>query len=76
MTLLRPYPVASAPVSRLWMTAVSPPQRATTYLDRHGRPIGYRYLRGRFPLAAYQNVYANEPGRAEMPSGRGGPRQT
>jgi S-adenosylmethionine:tRNA ribosyltransferase-isomerase len=40
----------------------------TAYLQRHGRPIRYGYLRGEFPLADYQNVYATEPGSAEMAS--------
>ncbi len=37
-------------------------------LARAGRPISYGYLRGRWPLAAYQTVFATEPGSAEMPS--------
>jgi S-adenosylmethionine:tRNA ribosyltransferase-isomerase len=51
---------------RLWVarldTAVAP------YLNAHGEPIRYGYARGRFPIAQYQNVYATEPGSAEMPS--------
>jgi S-adenosylmethionine:tRNA ribosyltransferase-isomerase len=38
------------------------------HLDRHGRPIRYGYVAGDWPLAAYQTVYANAPGSAEMPS--------
>jgi S-adenosylmethionine:tRNA ribosyltransferase-isomerase len=38
------------------------------YLARHGRPIRYRYLRGQWPIDAYQTVFALEPGSAEMPS--------
>jgi S-adenosylmethionine:tRNA ribosyltransferase-isomerase len=38
------------------------------YLERHGEPIRYRHVRGRWPLEAYQNVYATRPGSAEMPS--------
>jgi S-adenosylmethionine:tRNA ribosyltransferase-isomerase len=38
------------------------------YLARHGRPIRYGYVQGSFPITAYQNVYATEPGSAEMPS--------
>ena len=38
------------------------------YLDRHGRPIRYGYVRGDWPLDAYQTAYAIEPGSAEMPS--------
>ena len=47
------------------------PARATaiaTYLPRHGRPVGYGYLAGDFPLADRQNVWATEPGSAEMAS--------
>src|SRR5207237_9419167 len=33
-----------------------------------GRPIQYGHVRGRWPPPAYQNVYATEPGSAEMPS--------
>jgi S-adenosylmethionine:tRNA ribosyltransferase-isomerase len=38
------------------------------YLGRYGRPITYGYLDGRYPLTAYQTVYATVPGSAEMPS--------
>ena len=34
----------------------------------HGRPIRYGYVRGSWPISTYQNVYATEPGSAEMPS--------
>ena len=34
----------------------------------HGQPIRYGYVRGSWPISMYQNVYANEPGSAEMPS--------
>jgi S-adenosylmethionine:tRNA ribosyltransferase-isomerase len=37
-------------------------------LDRYGEPIRYGYVPERWPLAAYQNVYAHTPGSAEMPS--------
>jgi S-adenosylmethionine:tRNA ribosyltransferase-isomerase len=50
---------------RLWRARVTAP---ADYLTRHGRPIGYGYLRGRYPLDAYQTVFAREPGSAEMPS--------
>jgi len=39
-----------------------------TYLAVHGRPIRYGYVTRDWPLDAYQNVYAREPGSAEMPS--------
>ncbi len=38
------------------------------YLRRHGRPVRYGYVPGEWPLAAYQTVFAREPGSAEMPS--------
>jgi S-adenosylmethionine:tRNA ribosyltransferase-isomerase len=38
------------------------------YLEQHGRPIRYRYVRTRLPLAAYQTVFALHRGSAEMPS--------
>jgi S-adenosylmethionine:tRNA ribosyltransferase-isomerase len=38
------------------------------YLARHGRPITYGYLDDRYPISAYQTVYATVPGSAEMPS--------
>jgi S-adenosylmethionine:tRNA ribosyltransferase-isomerase len=38
------------------------------YLWANGHPIGYSYLRGSWPLSAYQTVFAWEPGSAEMPS--------
>jgi len=37
-------------------------------LDRAGRPIAYGYLAHRYPLAAYQTVFASIPGSAEMAS--------
>ena len=37
-------------------------------LWRIGEPIRYGYVARRWPLAAYQNVYATTPGSAEMPS--------
>ena len=39
-----------------------------TYLAVHGRPIRYGYVTRDWPLDVYQNVYAREPGSAEMPS--------
>lgn len=38
------------------------------YLERHGEPIRYAHVERRWPLDAYQNVYATSPGSAEMPS--------
>lgn len=63
-----PYPDPDALVSRLWRARVTPDADPVAYLGRFGRPIGYRYLAGRYPLADYQTVYAAEPGSAEMAS--------
>jgi len=65
-TLVSGHPDPTRP-SRLWRARLTPAV-TTAYLQRHGRPIRYGYLRGEFPLTAYQNVYATEPGSAEMAS--------
>lgn len=54
--------------SRLWRARTEPPTPATAFLSRHGQPIRYGYLHESFPLVEYQNVYATEPGSAEMAS--------
>ena len=38
------------------------------YLRRHGRAVRYGYVPEPLPLAAYQTVFAREPGSVEMPS--------
>jgi S-adenosylmethionine:tRNA ribosyltransferase-isomerase len=53
---------------RLWIATVSTPEPLHTYLAVHGHPIRYGYVRGSWPISTYQNVYATEPGSAEMPS--------
>jgi S-adenosylmethionine:tRNA ribosyltransferase-isomerase len=67
LTLLDGHPDPARP-SRLWRARPDPHVGAASFLQRHGRPIGYAYLRGSFPLAEYQNVYATDPGSAEMAS--------
>jgi S-adenosylmethionine:tRNA ribosyltransferase-isomerase len=70
LTLLAGYPDPSR-ASRLWRARTDPETTTTTYLPRHGRPITYGYLDGAFPLADYQNVYADDAatgGSAEMAS--------
>ncbi|MHB8669805.1 MAG: S-adenosylmethionine:tRNA ribosyltransferase-isomerase [Acidimicrobiales bacterium] len=54
--------------TRLWVATLELPGPLLAYLAVHGRPITYAHVRGRWPLSAYQNVYATEPGSAEMPS--------
>jgi S-adenosylmethionine:tRNA ribosyltransferase-isomerase len=53
---------------RLWVATLDLPEPVLTYLARHGRPIRYSYVDRDWPLDMYQNVYAREPGSAEMPS--------
>jgi S-adenosylmethionine:tRNA ribosyltransferase-isomerase len=67
VTLLEGHPDPFRP-SRLWRARTDPAVPTAAYLHRHGAPIGYGYLRGRFPLADFQTVYAGEPGSAEMAS--------
>ncbi len=65
-TLLAPYDPASP---RLWFATLSVAAEALLpYLARWGHPIRYAYAAGAWPLSAYQNVYANEPGSAELAS--------
>jgi S-adenosylmethionine:tRNA ribosyltransferase-isomerase len=53
---------------RLWLARLDLGQPLRAYLRRHGRPIRYGYVPGRWPLDAYQTAFALEPGSAEMPS--------
>jgi S-adenosylmethionine:tRNA ribosyltransferase-isomerase len=53
---------------RLWVATLSTPVPVLTYLAVHGEPIRYGYVQGSWPITMYQNVYATEPGSAEMPS--------
>lgn len=70
VTLIEPYPrTGSSPTgdgNRLWRARVDGP--LDEHLRRHGRPIAYGYLSRRYPLTAYQTVFATRPGSAEMPS--------
>jgi S-adenosylmethionine:tRNA ribosyltransferase-isomerase len=53
---------------RLWIARLDLPAPPLTWLAVHGRPIRYGYVDRPWPITAYQNVYATEPGSAEMPS--------
>ncbi|HEY3088442.1 MAG TPA: S-adenosylmethionine:tRNA ribosyltransferase-isomerase [Jatrophihabitantaceae bacterium] len=53
---------------RLWRAGVGVEADVLDYLARHGRPVTYSYVKGRWPLDAYQTVFARDPGSAEMPS--------
>jgi S-adenosylmethionine:tRNA ribosyltransferase-isomerase len=52
---------------RLYFASVDVPS-VRDYLFKHGEPIRYGYVPRRWPLSAYQTVFATEPGSAEMPS--------
>jgi len=64
LELVAPY-AASA---RLLLARLRAAEPLEAYLFEHGEPIRYRYVTRRWPLTAYQNVYATVPGSAEMPS--------
>jgi S-adenosylmethionine:tRNA ribosyltransferase-isomerase len=53
---------------RLHRAAVAVEGPVTALLERCGRPISYAHVPQRWPLSAYQTVFAAEPGSAEMPS--------
>jgi S-adenosylmethionine:tRNA ribosyltransferase-isomerase len=64
-TLRTPY---QGEGSRLWISTLDLPDPPDEYLERHGRPIRYGYVREKWPASYYQTVYATETGSAEMPS--------
>ena len=69
LTLLYRYPDPAA--DRLWVASITGQGldgSMERYLARHGRPIRYSYVPDEWPLAAYQTVFARDPGSAEMPS--------
>lgn len=72
LRLESPYPEeGSSPTgtgNRLWRAREVGGCELPDHLVRHGRPIAYGYLRGRYPLAAYQTVFGTIPGSAEMAS--------
>ncbi|HEV7762226.1 MAG TPA: S-adenosylmethionine:tRNA ribosyltransferase-isomerase [Acidimicrobiales bacterium] len=53
---------------RLWTARLRLPRPLDEHLAEHGRPIRYGCDAGGWSLAAYQTVFADEPGSAEMPS--------
>jgi S-adenosylmethionine:tRNA ribosyltransferase-isomerase len=53
---------------RLSVARLETEEAPEDYLRRYGQPIRYDYVSERWPLAAYQTVFAREPGSAEMPS--------
>jgi S-adenosylmethionine:tRNA ribosyltransferase-isomerase len=67
LTLLAGYPDPARP-SRLWRARTETVVATTAYLQAHGAPIEYGYLRGDFGIGVFQTVYATVPGSAEMAS--------
>jgi S-adenosylmethionine:tRNA ribosyltransferase-isomerase len=63
-TIVAPY----AGGRRLWLARLDLPESLADYLDAHGHPIRYSYVPREWPLSAYQNAFAVDPGSAEMPS--------
>jgi S-adenosylmethionine:tRNA ribosyltransferase-isomerase len=53
---------------RLWIATLDLPEALYQYLEQHGMPIRYDYVKAAWPLSYYQTIYATEPGSAEMPS--------
>ena len=62
--LVAPY----ASGARLSLARFGGPGPVLDYLRRYGQPIRYGHVPARWPLGAYQNVYATTPGSAEMAS--------
>lgn len=54
--------------NRLWEASITPSDDIPGYLAGVGRPITYDHITQAWPLAAYQTIFAREPGSAEMPS--------
>jgi S-adenosylmethionine:tRNA ribosyltransferase-isomerase len=67
VTFHAPYAPGNA-VSRLWVATLNLPVSLHDYLDQHGFPIRYNYVKEGWPLSYYQTVFATEMGSAEMPS--------
>lgn len=69
LSLVEPYPDPRATAgTRLWRAALPGDVVLHDHLAAHGRPITYGYVPDRWPLAAYQTVFARIPGSAEMAS--------
>jgi S-adenosylmethionine:tRNA ribosyltransferase-isomerase len=64
LRLLTPF----ADSARLWVATLTIAPSVPAYLAEFGRPIRYRHVPHAWPVEAYQTVFADEPGSAEMPS--------
>jgi S-adenosylmethionine:tRNA ribosyltransferase-isomerase len=67
VTFYSPYDPGRA-MRRLWVATLNLPIPLHHYLDQHGFPIRYSYVKEGWPLSYYQTVFATEMGSAEMPS--------
>jgi hypothetical protein len=52
---------------RLWLAVLELPRPKSSYLEKFGSPIRYKYVKKEWPISYYQTVYATEMGSAEMP---------
>ncbi|HVX16888.1 MAG TPA: S-adenosylmethionine:tRNA ribosyltransferase-isomerase [Acidimicrobiales bacterium] len=66
--LLSTYPVDTPAPHRLWVAHLDLGAPLTEYLGRNGRPIRYGCIDDAWPIRAYQTVFGEVPGSAEMPS--------
>ena len=53
---------------RLWRAEAEMHAPVVTWLERFGKPVTYARTEPRWPLRAYQTVFARDPGSSEMPS--------
>jgi S-adenosylmethionine:tRNA ribosyltransferase-isomerase len=53
---------------RLWVAQLELPGPLLRYLEHHGEPVRYGYVRETWPISAYRTTYGYVPGSAEMPS--------
>ena len=67
VTFHSPYAPVHA-TRRLWLATLNLPETVDDYLNQHGFPIRYSYVKEGWPLSYYQTVFATEMGSAEMPS--------
>ena len=56
------------PAQRLWTARVKGTPSVTRFLESHGRPITYAYVRQHWSATYYETIFGREFGSAEMPS--------
>jgi S-adenosylmethionine:tRNA ribosyltransferase-isomerase len=62
------YAESLAPGARFAVARLQVDVPVEAYLRRYGHPVRYAHVRKPWPIAAYQTVFAREPGSSEMPS--------